>query len=74
MIDTTLNWLFKLIGLCQGVHVKVHQGIFNGGDTEYYFIKVVNTSPQRDIEVTHIWVDDSCVKPVAPVTSSSQAR
>ena len=44
MIDTALNWIFKLIGLCQGVQVKVHQGFFNGGDTEFYFIKIVNTS------------------------------
>jgi hypothetical protein len=57
MIDSALNWLFKLLSLRQGVQVKVHRGFFEGDNTEYYFVKVVNASPQRDIEIAHIFIE-----------------
>lgn len=46
------------------VSVLVHKGVFEDDhpegrdlDEKYYFVKIINTSPWRDLEVSHIWVD-----------------
>jgi hypothetical protein len=35
----------------------VHRAIFLPESPEHYFVKVVNLSPSREIEITHIWFD-----------------
>jgi len=39
------------------VRVLVHRAYFTGSSVPHYFVKVTNLSPQREIEVTHIWFD-----------------
>ena len=39
------------------VRVLVHQAKFVGGSVPYYFVKVTNLSPTREIEITHVWFD-----------------
>ena len=41
------------------VRVLLHRGIFLPEPPEYYFMKVVNLSPSREIEITHIWFDSN---------------
>jgi hypothetical protein len=39
------------------VSVLVHRAYFVPGSPKHYFMKVVNLSPNREIEITHIWFD-----------------
>ena len=39
------------------VRVLVHRAFFQPGPPWYYFVKVTNLSPRREIEITHIWFD-----------------
>jgi hypothetical protein len=56
MVQTVLGWLFKIIGLRQSVRVLCHRAFLLTNGPECYFINVTNLSPQRDAEVTHVWV------------------
>lgn len=42
------------------VEVLVHEAFFTDdpAGTPFYFIKVINRSPETDITITHIWVKD----------------
>jgi len=57
VIQTVLEWLFKIIGLSQRVRVLCHRAFFLPNGPECYFINVANLSPQRDAEVTHVWIE-----------------
>ena len=57
MIETVLEWLFKIIGLKQSVRVLCHRAFFLPNGPECYFINVTNLSPQRDAELTHVWIE-----------------
>jgi len=37
------------------VRVLVHRAFFDGNPTEHFFVKIVNTTPDADVEVTHVW-------------------
>ena len=39
------------------VRVLVHLAYFAGGSEPYYFLKVTNLSPSREVEITHVWFD-----------------
>jgi hypothetical protein len=39
------------------VRVLVHRAIWLPASPEHYFMKVVNLSPSRDVEITHTWFD-----------------
>jgi hypothetical protein len=39
------------------VRVLVHRAFFQPGPPWFYFVKVTNLSPRREIEITHIWFD-----------------
>jgi len=56
MIQTVLEWLFRIIGLRQSVRVLCHRAFFLPSGPECYFINVTNLSLQRDAEVTHVWM------------------
>lgn len=59
IVQTALGWLFKIFGLCQQVRVLCHKAFIlpNGPNgPECYFINVTNLSPQRDAEITHVWM------------------
>ncbi len=56
MIQTVLEWLFRIIGLRQSVRVLCHRAFFLPNGPECYFINVTNLSLQRDAEVTHAWM------------------
>jgi len=56
MIQVILAWVFKIIGLGQKVQVLCHRAFFLPNGPECYFINVTNLSPQRDAELTHIWM------------------
>ena len=57
MIQTVLEWIFKIIGLQQSVRVLCHRAFFLPNGPECYFINVANLSLQRDAEITHVWLD-----------------
>lgn len=57
MIQTTLEWIFKLLGLKQSVRVFCHRAFFLPDGPECYFINVTNLSLQRDTEITHVWIE-----------------
>jgi hypothetical protein len=57
VIESVLQWLFKLIGLRQSVRVLCHRGVFLPSGPDCYFINVTNLSLQRDAVVTHVWMD-----------------
>src|SRR5437667_832841 len=56
MVQTILDWLFKILGLRQSIRVLCHRAHFLPNGPECYFINVTNLSPQRDAELTHVWV------------------
>lgn len=64
MIQTVLDWLFKIIGLKQSVRVLCHRAFFLPKGPECYFINVTNLSLQRDAEVTHVWIESGDQIPV----------
>ena len=37
------------------VHVRLHKAYRLGDPTEYYFVNVLNASPEREVTVTHVW-------------------
>ncbi len=57
MIQTILEWLFKIIGLRQKVRVLCHRAVLLANGSECYFINVTNLSLQRDAEITHVWME-----------------
>lgn len=40
------------------IKVRIHRAFFRGSTTEYYFINITNVSPERLLEVTHVWYED----------------
>ncbi len=56
MVQAVLGWVFRAIGLCQSVKVRCHRALLLPNGPECYFINVRNASPQREVEVTHVWV------------------
>ncbi len=59
LADRVLGWSF--------VRVRVHEAYFVRLGPEspwHYFINVVNLSPRREIEITHIWFDTDPQVPV----------
>ena len=40
------------------VRVLVHRAYFIGNPVEHFFIKVVNVTPETDVEVTHVWYEN----------------
>lgn len=57
MLQTILDWLFKLLRLRQSVGVLCHQAVLLPAGPECYFINVTNLSPERDATITHVWMD-----------------
>jgi hypothetical protein len=57
MMQTILEWLFKIIGLRQAVRVLCHRAVLLSQRRECYFINVTNLSLQREAEVTHVWME-----------------
>ena len=39
--------------------VLVHEAIFVGQSIPFYFIKVINCSPEKVLTITHIWVEEN---------------
>lgn len=64
MIQIVLQWLFKTIQLTQRLRVLCHRAVMLPGGPECYFINVTNISLQRDVEITHVWMDCSDELPV----------
>lgn len=56
MVQTILEWLFKMIGLRQAVRVLCHRADLLPQGEDCYFINVTNLSLQRNAEVTHVWI------------------
>ena len=64
MIETVIEWLFKIRSLKQLVRVLCHRAFFLPNGPECYFINVTNLSLQRDAEVTHVWIESGNEIPV----------
>lgn len=56
MVQTVLDWLFRIIQWQRHVQVLTHRASLLPNGPECYFINVTNLSPQRSIEVTHVWM------------------
>jgi hypothetical protein len=39
--------------------VMMHRAFWAGSSGPYFFIKITNLSPERDVEVTHVWLETS---------------
>ena len=49
------------------LRVLVHRAYFmTPGSAEYFFLKVTNRSPQREVEITHAWFESTSAEPRAP--------
>jgi hypothetical protein len=48
------RWLYQR---WRRVVVLVHRAYLTGSPVEYFFVKVTNLSPSREVEITHIWFD-----------------
>ena len=64
MIETVIEWLFKIFSLKQSVRALCHRAFFLPNGPECYFINVTNLSLQRDAEVTHVWIESGNEIPV----------
>jgi hypothetical protein len=64
MIQTVLEWLFRIIGLKQSLRVLCHRAFFLPNGPECYFINVTNVSLQRVAVVTHVWIEGDNQIPV----------
>ncbi len=64
MIQDIIGWIFKLVGLRQSVRVLCHFASFKQNGAIYLFINVVNLSLQRDVEITHVWIEHLAQLPV----------
>ena len=64
MIQNILEWVFKLIGLRQSIRVLCHIAFFKPKGPTCLFINVVNLSLQRDVEITHVWIEHQGQIPV----------
>ena len=74
MIQTVLEWLFKVIGLKQSVRVLCHRAFLIPNGPECYFINVTNLSFQRDAEITHVWMESGNEIPVLNPSRSLPRR
>jgi hypothetical protein len=57
MIQTVLQWLFQIIGLTQRIRVLCHRALILPNGPECFFINITNISLQREVELTHVWLD-----------------
>lgn len=56
MVQVIIEWIFRIIGLSQKFQVLCHRAFILPNGPECYFINITNLSPQRDAELTHIWM------------------
>ncbi len=68
MVQVILGWIFKIIGLAQNVRVLCHRAFILPNGPEGYFINVTNLSPQRDAEITHVWM--ACAEDIQIINPS----
>jgi len=54
-VGTIFGSLIVIYNLFLRVQVKTHRAYLNNGPLPYYFIKIINLSPIREVEVTHVW-------------------
>lgn len=64
MIQNAIGWIFKLVGLRQSVRVLCHIAFFKPNGPTCLFINVVNLSLQKDVEITHVWIEHQGQLPV----------
>ena len=58
LVQSSLEWLWRLIGVVTHVRVRAHRAAFVGPpDVDALFITVTNLSLSREIEVTHAWFE-----------------
>jgi hypothetical protein len=51
-----LDLLLTFVGGLKRVSVQVHEAVLAANGTACFFINARNTSPTREIEVTHVWL------------------
>jgi len=71
VIAAVLQLLYKLLDILLGafgrrrdVRVLVHSAMHLNTGQRCFFINVTNLSPSRDVEITHVWLDDAARLPV----------
>jgi hypothetical protein len=40
------------------LRLLAHRAFFNGNSVEHFFVKIVNMTPDADVEVTHVWYEN----------------
>lgn len=64
LLTKPLPWVADLVLGRRHVRVLVHRAIFLPESPEHYFMKVVDLSSSREIEITHIWFDTNPQVPI----------
>ncbi len=54
-VDININHSTKAETQKRLLKLRVHRAQFAGSPKEYYFINITNISPNRTLEITHIW-------------------
>jgi hypothetical protein len=57
-VDISINNPTKPETQERALKLRVHRAQFVGSPKEYYFINATNISPNRALEITHIWHED----------------
>lgn len=60
LVSSALEWLWRLAGVATHVRVRAHRAVFVAGPRSGLaacFVKVTNTSLNRDVELTHVWFE-----------------
>ncbi len=64
-----LDLLLMFAGGLKRASVRVHEALLAQNAVECFFINVTNTSPSKDIEITHVWL-----KTVPEIHVANEAR
>ena len=69
LVQPTLEWAWRLLGVATHVRVRTHLGEFPRTDGRpgkaALFINVANVSLSQDAEITHVWIETAAGQ-VAP--------
>ena len=57
LVEKLLGWIWSGFSDRRRLRLTVHLACFQGSDLPYCFINATNLSRNRDVEITHVWID-----------------
>ena len=67
LVKSVFRWVYSLYSDRRYLRLRVHKAYFSGSKRPYFFINATNMSPNRELEVTHIWFNcDSQIPVIRP--------